>query len=277
MDGAESAGYSARVIPRVIYQTWRSKSPKAWTRSERRWVASWRRNRGWAHEIHDDADCLALVRAHYPEHLDTYQSLRPVEKADFWRYLVVHRYGGLYVDFDTSCARAIDGWLRDDDELVLGLMCDLVDKYPDWRPRRRVRSGGGFDPTSGWRDHPVVFTNWAFAARPGHPLLAEVIRRLVINASDPYFLEEDTSWIVKKTGPGVVTDALNDYLEAHGTSATEVARRLRRERDVRVGDVRLLDYAAWHWRYLTHYGMRTWEPSRQGLELLLNRLRMALS
>ena len=271
-----AAGYSAPVIPRIIFQTWRSKNPKDWTWWERRWVASWRRNAGWAHEIHDDADCLGLVRAHFPEHLSVYQAFRPVERADFWRYLVLYRYGGLYVDFDTRCVRPIATWLHDDDELVLALMSDHVAEYPNWRPLGRVRSGGVYDPVAGWRDNPVVFTNWAMAARPGHPLLADVIRRVVINASDPYFLEEDATWIVKKTGPGVLTDALMDYLEARGTSTNEVAAELRRRREFRVADVRMLDHAAWYSRYLAHYGMRTWEPSREGLDLLWNRLRMKL-
>lgn len=274
MDGLGFPWQRARVIPRVIYQTWRTKDERAWKPAERRWVASWRKNDGWRHELHDDDDCLAFVRARYPEHVDAYLSLKPVEKADLWRYMIVHTNGGLYSDFDAACAEPIDRWLRPDDELVLGLMTDVLDEYPTWRARRFVQSGGGFDPTSAWRDYPVIFTNWTFAARAGHPLLADVIRRVAMNAVDPYFLDEDPAWTVKKTGPGALTDAVNDYLAQHGASANDVARRLRSAREVRVGGARLLDYASFHTRHVTHYGMRSWGAPRRGLDWLLNRLRV---
>jgi mannosyltransferase OCH1-like enzyme len=264
-------------IPRVVYQTWRTKDGAAWTPRERRWVRSWRDRSGLRHEMHDDDDCLALVREHFPEQLDTYRSLRRVEKADLWRYLVLYLRGGVYSDFDTVCRTPVDAWLRTDDEVVVGLMSDFLDEYPDWRPQRFLRSGGAYNPGCPWRDNPAVFTNWTIAARPRHPLLADVIRRVAINALDPYFRDEDPSWTVKKTGPGVLTDALSDHLAAHGASTSEIARRLRRAREVRVGGVRLLDYAAFHTRYVVHLGMRSWAPDRRGLDWVLHHVRMALT
>lgn len=174
------------MIPRVIYQTWRTKDEAAWTAAERRWMRTWRANTGWRHELHDDDDCLRLVTRRYPDALDAYLSLSPVEKADLWRYMILDSSGGVYTDFDTSCRVPLDRWLRADDELVLGLMSDYVDRYPQWRPQRTVQSGGAFDPTSPWPDNPIMFTNWAMAATPGHPLLADVIRRVAVNARDPF-------------------------------------------------------------------------------------------
>lgn len=43
------------------------------------------------------------------EYLQAYQDLpKAVERADFFRYLVVLRYGGLYADTDVECVSSID-------------------------------------------------------------------------------------------------------------------------------------------------------------------------
>src|SRR5207248_2314317 len=89
------------MIPRLIHQTWRTKDVARWTPAERLWVGSWRANRGWRHELHDDGDCLRLVEEHHPDLVDAYRGLLAVEKADLWRCLVLVRDGGVYSDFDT--------------------------------------------------------------------------------------------------------------------------------------------------------------------------------
>jgi hypothetical protein len=70
--------------------------------------------------------------------------------------MILHYSGGVYVDFDTSCRVPLDRRLRAADELVLGLMCDYVDRYPQWRAQRTIQSGGVFDPTSPWPHNPVL-------------------------------------------------------------------------------------------------------------------------
>jgi mannosyltransferase OCH1-like enzyme len=48
------------------------------------------------------------------EYLQAYLDLpKAVERADFFRYLVVLRYGGLYADTDVECMSSIDdAWVR---------------------------------------------------------------------------------------------------------------------------------------------------------------------
>lgn len=257
------------MIPRTIYQTWKTSDDSQWTFLERRLAATWRSLKGYRYEMHDDAACQRLVDDFYPECRAAYASFTPVEKADFWRVLVLHQHGGVYADFDTRCRVHPNRWLLPDDELVLGIMCDDAEKYADWKPRRRLKSGGAFDTGCAWVDQPTMFTNWAFASAPGHPLLAEITRRIIINSTDPYFLDENPGWVPKKTGPGVVSDALGDYLEEQGTSLNDVAVELRSEKAVRVGNVRLLDFAAFHSEFLLHLGTRHWER-RRGLDRVLN-------
>jgi hypothetical protein len=39
------------------------------------------------------------------------------------------------------------------------------------------------------------------AATPGHPLVADVIRRVAVNVRDPFFGAGASRWVCKKTGP----------------------------------------------------------------------------
>jgi mannosyltransferase OCH1-like enzyme len=53
----------------------------------------------WVQVYCTDDDQLAFLKAHYPDAVRAWQSLRPgAFRADLWRLLIVLHYGGLYVD-----------------------------------------------------------------------------------------------------------------------------------------------------------------------------------
>lgn len=57
----------------------------------------------WCDAVHFDE---VLVLPAPAQLLDMYRRLSsPVERADVWRYLVLHRYGGVYADSDVKCMR----------------------------------------------------------------------------------------------------------------------------------------------------------------------------
>jgi mannosyltransferase OCH1-like enzyme len=43
-----------------------------------------------------------------------------VERADFFRYMVVLKHGGAYADIDTECRVPLDTYLRATDTMVVG-------------------------------------------------------------------------------------------------------------------------------------------------------------
>ena len=56
---------------------------------------------------YDDARARALVAARYPDVVGVYDALpKPVERADLFRYLVLHAEGGAYGARDRQHARA---------------------------------------------------------------------------------------------------------------------------------------------------------------------------
>ena len=76
------------------------------------------------------------------------------QRADLFRYLVIHAHGGVYADADSVCVRPLDAWLdADEDRLVVAL---------NGPPRFDV-------------------SQWAFAAPPGHRVLAAAAALAVDN------------------------------------------------------------------------------------------------
>lgn len=109
-----------QLIPRVVHQTAKSfDSLSADVNALRQtWV---RLNPGWEVKLWDDARCKDFVKQEFPEYFAAYTGLaKNVERADFFRYLVVLRYGGVYADIDTECTQPLDEAIRSDDTLLVG-------------------------------------------------------------------------------------------------------------------------------------------------------------
>jgi hypothetical protein len=101
-----------RVIPRLIHQTWHS----AEYTEGRGTPASWRaHNPGWHYHLWLDSELDAFVEAEYPAYIELFRSYpNPVQRADLGRYLLLHRFGGLYADMDTDCLGSLEPLVTED-------------------------------------------------------------------------------------------------------------------------------------------------------------------
>lgn len=120
----------------------------------------------------------ALVESAYPHILSLYDSYaHPIQRVDALKYILLHHYGGIYLDLDVSCRRALDALLE----------------FPAWFPRAS----------------PLGVNNDVMAARTGHPLLQRMIGRLEgrhWNLGSPWLT------IFWSTGPRFVSDVLLEWL-----------------------------------------------------------------
>jgi hypothetical protein len=147
------------LIPRVIHQTYRSSSsiPPALQQLRDSWI---RVNPTWETRIWDDHDCREFVRHEFPLYFEAYMGLpKDVERADFFRYLVVLRHGGVYADMDTECKVPLDEVIRPTDTLVVGWEAEVADDQEAMRRhfsrKRQVRlpkRGGKTQLASAARD-----------------------------------------------------------------------------------------------------------------------------
>ncbi|MGE0702631.1 MAG: glycosyltransferase family 32 protein, partial [Vicinamibacterales bacterium] len=169
------------MIPRIIHQTWRTADvPPEWSRL----AATWRNHHpDWELRLWTDADNERLVRDHYPELAAQYASCPyGIQRADFARYLILHRHGGVYVDLDMDCLRPVDSLLE-------GRTCVLTEEpaiHAAWIGRTRMVSNG------------------FIAASPGHPFMERVLDLLKVrNLRITSHAEVLTS-----TGPVMLGEAL---------------------------------------------------------------------
>ena len=86
------------VIPPNIFQTWHTKVlPPLMYKA----VNKLRRvNPRFTYNLYDDNDCREFIKNNFDENvLNTYNKLIPgAYKADLWRYCILFKYGGIYID-----------------------------------------------------------------------------------------------------------------------------------------------------------------------------------
>lgn len=137
-------------------------------------------NQDYNYSLFTDEDMDSFVNENYKgEIAECYNRLNIiVAKVDFWRYLVLYKHGGVYVDMDSSIERPLNELIADEDEAI-------------------VSSEGNLG----------LFAQWALIFKSGHPILKKIIDFIVDNIKSNRYPND----IHKMTGPTVYTNAINDF------------------------------------------------------------------
>jgi mannosyltransferase OCH1-like enzyme len=95
-----------RIIPLNLFQTWQTKTnlPPRMQESIETLVLD---NPEFKYYLFDDDDCREYVKNNYDSHiLEAYDTLKPgAYKADLWRYCILYKLGGIYLDIKYQCVR----------------------------------------------------------------------------------------------------------------------------------------------------------------------------
>lgn len=138
-----------RMVPRIIHQIWLGQNPLP--DDFVGYVETWKSHHpAWEHRLwtEDDLGGETLRR------LEVRETIRhPAERSDILRLELLYRYGGVYVDTDFECRRALDDALGEADFATAWLK----------------RSEGGKEPR---------VNNAFIASVPGHPLLDRALTEL---------------------------------------------------------------------------------------------------
>ena len=86
-------------LTKIIHQSWKDENIP-YHIYKKHWIDSWQeKNPNWEYRFWTDKDNLNLVKNHYPQYLDLYNSYeKGVDKADIARFFYMHKYGGIYVE-----------------------------------------------------------------------------------------------------------------------------------------------------------------------------------
>ena len=165
---------SNAVIPKIIHQTWKtSRIPKKWLVFQDKVKAL---HPDWVYLLWTNADMDRFVKREYPQFYDVFINFeRNIMRADVFRYLVLHRMGGMYLDLDYEFLRPFDFQQQ---SLVL--------------PLNRSKAFG--DPKDS-------LGNAIMASVPDHPFWKKVIAELQNNPPKTSTYKE----VVAATGPEFLT------------------------------------------------------------------------
>ncbi len=165
----------------------------------------------WAYRFYDDAAAEHFIAEQYDDAMLTiYRSISPLygaARADFLRYLILYRLGGVYLDVKSMAEVPLDGTIAPEDSFILS----------KWRNRRgEVHNGFGLHPEL-WSVPGGEFQQWFLACAPGHPLMRSVIERVIRNITRYSVLRDGVGFsaVVRVTGPIAYTKAVAPLLKRY--------------------------------------------------------------
>jgi hypothetical protein len=172
-------------IPKTIYQTWET---KLISDDLMNITKSWKtHNPNYEYILFDRTDRINFIKQHFDESvLNTYNRLIPgAFKADLFRYCLLYKNGGVYVDIDTLCMESIDTFLSSGINFIVPIDLNNNDKMGS---------------------HNLF--NSFIACSPGNKILLDCINMIVYNIENNIVPESNLDW----TGPGILGRATNKYL-----------------------------------------------------------------
>ena len=196
-------------IPKIIHQTYGTRDlPEALQRNVADLKAS---NPGWDYRFYDDAAIEAFLREHYSPAIGAlYQRIDPrygAARADLFRYLVIYKLGGVYLDIKSRFLRPIDDVLLGDEAFILSQWSNGPgQKYEGFglKPEVAQISGGEFQ-------------QWHVIAAPGHPFLHAVLLAIFdgIERYVPWRHGTGKVGVIRLTGPIIYTLTIAPLVEHH--------------------------------------------------------------
>ena len=175
-------------IPKIIFQEWfvfpgakgkykTGKVPDHWKSSPesiKKFMPDWE----YVLVSNEMAD--TLIKENFPEYYDTYQNLEyPIMQVDFFRYVFLYLYGGVYMDLDIELKKSLEDLFYEDADLYL------------------VKSG----------NVGSVYTNSFLASKPRNKLWLECLKE--IQKPYKYWMIGKHLKTMGKTGPLMLTSVIN--------------------------------------------------------------------
>ena len=114
-------------IPKIIHQTYHSLNFSPEIQESVDSLKSL--NPEWEYRFYDDAAIEDFIgKNYYPEILGFYKKINPyygAARADFFRYLLIYKVGGIYLDIKSSASLVLDEVVENKDKYVLAYWPNL--------------------------------------------------------------------------------------------------------------------------------------------------------
>lgn len=168
-------------------------------------------NPDYNYKLWDDGDITTFIQEHYGEIiLGYYKRIAPIHgaaRADFFRYLVIYKLGGIYLDIKSTTRLPLSTVIKESDRCLLA-------HWDNWE--------GSLHETFG-KTHCKIegldrgeFIQWMLIYKAGHPLLREVILGLLkaIDTYNPFVQGLAQEGVLTTTGPVLYTKCIYPKLNS---------------------------------------------------------------
>lgn len=167
-------------IPKIIHQTFKTSYLPLLTRWH---ISRFKKNNpDYTYEFYDDERIEQFLAEEFPEEvLELYRRINiGAAKADFFRYAVLLKKGGVYLDIDSSINGRLDRLIQPEDVAVIS-------------PEK----------------NPICYVQWAMIYEAGHPFLEKTIELMLDNIKYNRFPHN----VHHMTGPTVYSLAIKECLK----------------------------------------------------------------
>lgn len=136
-------------------------------------------NPEYKYHLYTDNDIDTFVNENFKgEIAECYNKLNIiVAKVDLWRYLILYKYGGIYLDMDSSIEKPLSSLIKDEDQAIITI-----------------------------ENNPNLYVQWGLIFKKEHPILKRTIELVVDNIKNNRYPNN----IHAMTGPAVYSRAINE-------------------------------------------------------------------
>ena len=163
-----------------------------------------------------DTDIEEFIEIKMPEYKEVFYGLtEKIQQIDFFRYLAIYYYGGLYLDLDMDLYVPFDG--------MLGVSTEENPMHCIFPVEQKEIS----DVILTKQNTNILIGNYAFYATKKHPFIKQIIYNIVnqrISNADIQIAQTTCTddvrdvYVYYKTGPILVTQSYVDYIKNNNTS-----------------------------------------------------------
>ena len=106
-------------FPKIIHMTCKNKNKMSEFYKNN--LNSWKKfNPNWEVKLYDDKDLDDFFNKHYKKYVKKINAFnKMIFKVDIFKLLVLHKYGGIYVDMDVECLKKFDTLLNNTKQSII--------------------------------------------------------------------------------------------------------------------------------------------------------------
>ena len=193
------------MIPKNIFQTFHDKKQLTSEYLENQEDIA-KLNPYWKLQLFDDQDIIDFIKTEFDvDILNTYLSINReygAARADLFRYLIIYRYGGLYLDIKSTTTKSLDTVIHPDDNFIASVWPLTIN---------------GID-TSKWGHHSELgfteYQNWFILSSPGNKILELVIENVCSNIANYKAFTNGVGRlaVLRTTGPIAYSKVVHHYV-----------------------------------------------------------------